>query len=463
MDTSEDLTGIFLHYEGEVYAKVEDFLEHWQPTPYWGKIRAMQANFRIVSSLVPMQLQQGAESWLILHRRDFPQELLIVPFPEAETEVASTLNNIERFRDYLLALLEYISGYQRQYGDRQQWYPYNGFRNLIDLAQKQKPRSREQIFRARVPRVPAPSRFEVVRLDKSLESILQQSQLPPGQEESESNEIGAVFTQVNQHAQERRDELLTLVLTANDEESKRQAIEGFEKFLLDESSQLTELVLTRRTQEKVVPNIVDTFDGVIDEETKKFLISSATVARFADKQLAIDFDYSLAGCGLWKAVERELNLSFIWHLRRYYHIVGDEPFVRILEASFSLRAGKETVDLSETERQGSDQLKGIELGNIEYLLRSADPRAVQPIQLALTEGLSTFVLGDENTALRSQIGRIKSIRNKFAHIKAMPYSEYQQLHSLVLSNKKQTESLLAKILQMKKEIMYYWKQLKLIA
>src|SRR2546428_7448575 len=163
MANSEDLTGIFLYYESEGYARIADFLETWQPTPYWGKIRGMQANLRIVSSLVPMQLQQGAESWLLLHRRDFLEELLILPFPEAETEVASMLNNTEKFRNSLLALLESIFGYQRQYGDRQQWYPSHGFRNLIDHAQKQKPRSREQIYRARAPRVPAPTRFEVIR------------------------------------------------------------------------------------------------------------------------------------------------------------------------------------------------------------------------------------------------------------------------------------------------------------
>jgi hypothetical protein len=59
-------------------------------------------------------------------------------------------------------------------------------------------------------------------------------------------------------------------------------------------------------------------------------------------------------------------------------------------------------------------------------------------------------------ALYAKVNR--SLRNKYAHIKSMPYREYEELTSIVLSAGKQGgESLLAQVLWMKELISSYWK------
>lgn len=330
-----------------------------------------------------------------------------------------------------------------------------------------------RINQNRVSNVLPPTRFEIVRLDKPLESILQQPQVLPYSKQTRSDEVVA-FTRVNQQTQERRNEFLTLALTAHNEESKRNAREGFEKYLLKEGKQLTELMLARDKSEVILPGIVQNFKGVLDKETEGFLISAESVARFAKKHLKylpVHFDFSVAGCGLWKAIERELNLSFIWYLRRYFHIVENEPFKALLYTESPLKplkAHKEDkgVKLYKIEAGSTDQLQGIELGGIHYLLNSAEYiSAVQSIKEVLDSELSSYILGKGENDLCPQIKQITDIRNNYAHIKAMPYSEYERLHSLVLSTDKNLgqQCFLAKVLELKKVLFACWKQEHLIA
>ena len=70
-----------------------------------------------------------------------------------------------------------------------------------------------------------------------------------------------------------------------------------------------------------MPPIVDEFSDVMDGETMRFLITSETIKEFAGKKPPTTFDHSAPGCGLWKAIEIELNLSLVLHLRREAGIV----------------------------------------------------------------------------------------------------------------------------------------------
>ena len=445
MSNGQNRIGMFLYYPGNEYTNVAKFLQNWQPTPYWGRIRGFQANSQIISKFIPDQLQQAVQSWLLLYRSEEADELLIIPFPEPED--ASMLTDTRKFSTGLSALLEYIGG------GRQQWYPFNGFRNLIDLNQKRAP------ILTPFRQISPPRRFQVIRLDQPLDIVLRQIEDRSRQTERDGNEIG-VFTEVNQRIQQRREETLQLILAANDAESIQEAIEEFEQVMLHEGMLLSGSILTQHKSEQVVPEIVHDFEQIMDEETKSFLISAATVAHFASKYLPNDFDFSIPGCGLWKAVERELNLSFIWHLRRYHRIAGENPFKLIAGAEVKLRAGNRKVNLSEPEEEGSDLPKGIELGKIEYLLGSASRNGVvETIKLVGDNELSTLVLGDENSSLSYQIGQLRYLRNGYAHIKRMPYAQYQQLSSIVLSsNKQRDESHLAEVLWMKRTMMNFWKE-----
>lgn len=148
--------GVFLYYEGADYiSKVSAALQDFEPTPYWGKIRNIKANSGIVSNLIPFALQDGAESWLILYRIDVQEEFLVLPFPVEED--LPFMTDTKAIRDYISALMEVVHGGQGQ------WYPFNGFRNLIENLKRD--------FH------PIPKRFQVVRANKPFEDLFQEREV----------------------------------------------------------------------------------------------------------------------------------------------------------------------------------------------------------------------------------------------------------------------------------------------
>lgn len=437
-------TGIFLHYGGSDYiARLSAFFRDSQLHPYWGKIQDVDADFEIVSNLVPGSLQEGAESWLVLYRTELSEEFLVLPFPDQEE--LPFLDSMDTLRRYVLNMLELIGG------GREPWFPSSGFLNLI-----------QNIKRTRLLQPhPFPRRFQVVRINKPLENLLREPQVSSRQVEEQ--EISFRLMSTSQRIRRGRDEMLALILMAEDEDQKQHATQEFETFILEESSQLAEWVLTKHTTVRQVPPVVHHFKGVMDEETERFLISAETVARFASEQLPNDFDFSLSGCGLWKAVERELNLSLIWHLRRENGLAGDNPLKPIASKGKKVvyEAGNQSVNLNKRDKSPNEnEFKGVGLGNLEHLLRSAKVNNItQEIEPALDDELLPFFLGKGKDDLASLLERLRNIRNGYAHIKAMSYSQYQELRSLVLLlDEKSSESLLGKVLRMKLAIRRYWEK-----
>lgn len=150
--------GVFLYYEGADYiSQVSAILQDFEPTPYWGKIRNIKANSGIVSNLIPFALQDGADSWLILYRIDVQEEFLVLPFPVEED--LPLMTDTKAIRGYISALMEVVLGGQEH------WYPFNGFRNLIENL-KQESYS--------ILRRPFPKRFQVVRVNKPFQDFFQE-------------------------------------------------------------------------------------------------------------------------------------------------------------------------------------------------------------------------------------------------------------------------------------------------
>jgi hypothetical protein len=443
MNSDQDRIGIFLYFPGnEDTTRISNFLQNWQPGSGWEEIRGFRANAQIITKLIPDHLQQSVQSWLLLARSEYANELLIIPFPEPRD--ASILTDMKKFHSSVSALLDYING------NRQPWYPSNGYRNLIELMIQKRATPFSYIS--------PPKRFQVMRLDQSLNSVLRETEEDSRQAERMGYELSA-FAESIENIQRSREETLQLILTTRDTESIQKAVEDLDQVMLREGERLSGSILAKHNSKQVVPEIVDKFSQIMDEETKSFLISAATVARFASKYLPGDFDFSIPGCGLWKAVERELNLSLIWHIRRSYKRVREDPFKLIPGPEIILQAGDKEVSLSKPERIGLDLPKGIELGNMEYLLRSASENGVEAtIKEVGNSNLANFVLGDENNSLSDRLRQLGILRNKYAHIKRMPYTQYEQLSSIVLSAGKQgEESLLAQVLWMKDLITSYWK------
>jgi hypothetical protein len=429
--------GLWLYFENALHEQVSAYLRSWQPPPYWGRIQGVRVSPSVVSRIIPRELQEGVESWLVLYRASLPQELLVLPFPESDK--ASILNSPNTFGNHLSALLEYV------HGGNPNWYPYNGFRNLIGYI------NREKTYPFSHPSPPL--RFQVVRHYKPIEELLKKPEFRHYDEEQ--RETVTVFTKASQNIQRNRDELLTSLLTVENAEQIRELLENFETTLLEESGRLSHLI------DKEIPSIIKAFESVMDDETKTFLISAETVARFARKHLSDDFDFSLCGCGLWKAVERELNSSLIWNLRLAKGIAGKDrkPIVGRSRAGVNYEAGSQTVNIDKRER-GSTEFEGITLGNIKYLLRSAHDNNIaeelKPVLESEPE-LLRFALEPSEGGLAHLIGQVTNIRNGHAHIKAMKEKSYQDLRSLVIEpDDKPTESLLGKILEMKRHVADYW-------
>lgn len=431
--------GIWLYYESAPHERIAAYLRDWEPSPYWGKIRGIQVSRSVVSRIIPRELQEGVESWLILYRTNLHHELLVLPFPD--TESISVLDNPKTFGDYLSGLLEYIQS------GNSDWYPNNGFRNLIEYLKREKAYP--------FPHPLPPKRFQVVRHDKSLEELLKKPGLHFSDERQQ--DLVPVFARANQRVQENRDEFLKSLLTAKNEEQIQDLIRDFETALITESVQLAD------TLDRAVPGIIEKFESVIDDETRMFLISAETVAHFAGKHLVDDFDFSLCGCGLWKAVERELNSSLIWHLRLGKGIAGEDhkPTGARSPKGVTYQAGSETVNIDRRER-GSTDFEGITLGNIKYLLRSAQDNNIAEELRPVLESkgdLFQFTFEANKSGLAYLVGQVANIRNGHAHIRAMKEESYQELHSLVLApDDRPTESLLGKILAMKLAMVEYWRR-----
>jgi hypothetical protein len=332
--------------------------------------------------------------------------------------------------------LEYVLG---KYPN---WYPYNGFRNLIEYINQKPP------FAPPSP----PQRFQVVRHHKPIEELLKKPEIRFYDEEQ--RETVTTFVRASQRIQQNRDELLVSLLISKNEEQVRELLQVFETSLLEESDRLSKAI------EKEVPTIIKTFESVMDDETKTFLISAETVARFARKQLSDYFDFSLCSCGLWKAVERELNSSLISHLRMINGISGkDRKPITAIHTTVNYKAGSEMVNINRRER-GSIEFEGKTLGNIQWLLHSAHRNKVaDEIGLVLENEseLLNFTLGLDEGSLAYLIGEVARIRNGHAHIKAMTIETYRNLRSLVLApDDKPQASLLGRILFMKRAVEDYW-------
>jgi len=338
----------------------------------------------------------------------------------------------------VLPLLELIRG------DWDKWFADIGYRNLKrNLSPKE-------------PWWPRPliTRFQLVHTNTSLDSSLRMPEVR--RQPVEQQGIQHALKEASQRIQQQRNEVLAHVLEAEDEDYKQELITKFEEHIVEENNRLFDRLQSTREGKIVIPPIIRSFEEIIDDETERFLISAKTVEKFACEQFLEGFDFSLPGSGLWRAVERELNLSLVWYLRYCYVIVGNDPMIATENPSvrITIQAGSRGVNLNEREKRKSRRLRGITLGGIEHILRSSHDNGVaakfQPVVEKRWLGFMTKEEGGLITALQ----RIGKIRNRHAHISAMSQVQYQQLYDLILSPEEDvSESVLGKIIRMKINIL----------
>ena len=187
------------------------------------------------------------------------------------------------------------------------------------------------------------------------------SQRGQQQEQQTPQQIVHFCQETSQNIQTERNKALRKV-----QETENPISLEFDNVLENANDKLFKCIIAQGFK-KVVPEIVKIFKNIMDPETKRFLITAETVRDFADKYRLPNFDYSAPGCGLWKAVERELNLSLVLHLRREAGIVKNVyyPWKKSEPGKFLILTGeKSSVDLN----QGTKNLAGIMLGPMQKVL-----------------------------------------------------------------------------------------------
>ena len=406
-------TGIFLYYPEATYLKeTQDALRGLNLN-----LREIKADSGIVSNLVPGTLRRDAESWLILFPPEKEQELLILPFPDLSLKDLSP----PAFRGYLADLMPLLRECLE-----------NRSLNISDWIK----------------------RFQYLRIDVSVDSALNPDSLP---EPGENQENVDFLEKRSQRIQNSRERILS---RAHTDEKFSELVVNFDDMFSRETNRLFRDIRNLGFQE-VVPQIVHEFWDVMDGETMRFLITSETVREFADNSSFPNFDYSAPSCGLWKAIERELNLSLVLHLRREAGVVKSVsmPWEKSGSKSkkFPILTGvKHIEDLGKLSSKPPKDLEGITLGPMKNMLEWGHCNSVK-------EKLEKFFSSNDfmlkfSGPLSQYLAEIIQLRNGHAHIRAMSQQDFGTLRNLVLPQPSGNKPItfLVVILQLKKNILGYW-------
>ena len=433
------VNGVFLYIHGAAY--VEETIAALRNFGLDIRTREIKANSEVISNLVPNALQRAAESWLILHLPDRQQELIILPFPDRN--YLQRLRYPENFHGYLADLIPSVEGYLK--------LTHENFYIPPDFI----------------------GRFQYIRHGSVLDSLLPEVSNVPGSEAE--SQIQSKLLRTSQSIQQQRSEILSEVLRrlggqpVPDRVFIDRLVNTLDEAFVVKNDEIFQYLKTTHGAIEVVPPIVRDFEDVIHKETKKFLITSETVRKFADDYSPSNFDYSAPGCGFWKAVERELNLSLVLYLRQQKNIANiDIPRRGIISPRIKVRiqTGDDySVNLNERERKGSGILSDLMLGPMMHMLRWCTINGIRKDleDLGLTDDMLSYLLGRNHQArsplprtsvdtLPWHLRKLITLRNGHAHTSAMSRRQFNKLRNLVLPSSSNPETCLIKILQLKRKV-----------
>ena len=395
-------------------------------------VREIKRNREIISNFIPNALIRGAESWLIFFQPNNQRELLILPFPDE--------NDFQRFKDppYFRSVLSDLIPCLIE-----------GFRRL----------KTDDVFDS----VPWIRRLQYIRLDSDLNSLLDEV-LDGHRSQSRGQIIRETLQKTNQDVQEIRREKLHETLTTGNQTLLNELDEAF----ATENDNLFRLLQNMWGPIEVRPPIVDTFGKIMDSETKKFLLSSETVREFIEVSSPHNFDYSIPGCGFWKAVELELNLSLVLYLRRENGIASDNPRIgnqNKQPVEYPVASGKKSRKVNINLRGESDKFKSIMLGDMCSMLKrghrsNIHQKLKRMLKPTVMLDLLPYLLGRSDpdsgfkpNSLPTHLEELIKLRNRHAHISAMSHEDFNVLRNLVLPSDDNQETCLVKILQLKSEVL----------
>jgi hypothetical protein len=443
------IQGLFL-----TTSDAEEVATHWAAIE--PAARAYQADLRrvtwtpgLVAAVIPEALRRDTRSWLVLHRPDRDQELLIIPYPDAT--VMENVTTVGGLGQHASLTMEEIRGA----GDRP-WFADWGFSNLSRLKAGRTDRPPLHI-----------DRFQVVSIETPLEELRERES--GGREETRQ-----LLRQASADVRERRGAVLARLIDAEDPARRGELLAELEEFLVSRNLEIAERA-ARYTDDRTTSNLVSEFRDLLDPESRRFLSSSEAVKNFAMGSLSEDFDYSLPASGLWKTVERELNLSLVWFLRirknvADIHSTWDAKLPPHLWVEIETeRDGR--VNLNRHAGYGSGRLLGLMLGDVRFMLQNgtingihddlkglgSDTAFVNRVlpYLLSSPGNSTSWVGSLPWLLK----KVADIRNRHAHVEPMQRTVFENLEDLLLSPKHDPwSSHLGRILEVKRRVLSYVEQ-----
>lgn len=422
---------VFLYYPGADHLEqIKRVLEQIDLKPKWGSINIYPTTYDVVANLVPQALHDGTESWLLMHPKSVDQDILVIPFPP--TNALSSLRDSTKIESYLRDLLGIIAPVSS-------WFPSVGYSNLTRYLTKRVPNHEDRNY---------PEHFQVIHLKKPLAMYLQKPEVisEPVREEG----LRILFPQYTKRLELLRQEYLETLVDGS--KSRQDALTSFESSLLHETNDLMSRLSDEYGRLQLTPSIVNQYENLLDEETKKFLRAAETIGHYAKQHARDQFDFTFAACGLWKAVERELNLSLIWHIRLQKGIGSyDRPLKFI-----PIGSGEPALDTISgvkfwcTDKEDSSTYRGIMFGDMQKILMGARRNHVAD---DLPPRLKDDISDTSPNGFHKHLLDIQQIRNRYSHITAMPYDKFKRIQSLVLDTHDSRAPMLKRVLDIKMAVL----------
>jgi len=275
--------------------------------------------------------------------------------------------------------------------------------------------------------------FDVQKLQESIKK------------ESQREEHKSMAETLSNKVETQRTSILSQLMDEEDNERKNEL-----KAELDNELQTLGLKLSARLEEQeLLPEIAEIlkdYEDILEDESKKFLKSSSAIySYYKDKQYE-HFDYSMPGSGFWKLIELELNTSFVWDIRILNNVCSTDcpwtPIGRSRRTIFYEVNPRKRVKLNQYEQNSETRLQGLMLGGIKILLDEDDI-------------LNEFNIEHRNfleVELPLVLEKTIDLRNKHAHIKAMPLDKFEELWSVLFESNEDEMNVIKKLLEFKKRV-----------
>jgi hypothetical protein len=223
-------------------------------------------------------------------------------------------------------------------------------------------------------------------------------------------------------------------------EQKEQLHAEFDEFLERESHYLAERLL--QTTHALPDSMQYTSNLLEDESRIELMTSEALWQNLASLNTHLPIDYSVCGIGLWKALEVEVNRTFVDALRVWHHIC--QPGI------FSIRQQVQTSgELAEYGLFGTSRgrvpinrciagnLSGVELGKVGGLLANSAQNGLARV----LDGLY-FPTANQSVSRDEFLGNLavtvsrvaKVYRNSYAHIRPMEHQVCNEFRDFLLTD-----------------------------